>query len=97
MPKAPEPSGNATGGPSFGGGTSAGIVIKPPPHPDDQPWPKGMIIVPDDVNDPMVIAPGADGLSPGKPRAPATWSKRFADAIHGGIDTIVELLLPQNL
>lgn len=96
MPRAPDPSGNASGGPAFGGGTAAGIVIKPPPHPDDRPWPEGMIITPPDVNDPIAIAPGGDGLSPGKPRAPATWTRLFADTIQDGIDAVVELMLPQN-
>jgi hypothetical protein len=86
-----------TGGPSFGGGHSAGIVVVPAPHPDDQPWPEGMIIKPPDVNDPIAIAPGADGLSPGTPVAPSTWTKRFTDAIQGGIDAVFELVLPNSM
>ncbi len=90
-PKAPD---KATGGPSFGGGHSAGIVIVPAPHPDDRPWPLGMVIKPPDVNDAIAIAPGTDALRPGTPQAPETWSKRLTDAIQDGIDAIVELVVP---
>jgi hypothetical protein len=46
------------------------------------------------VNDPIAIAPGGDGLSPGKPRGPSTWSKRFTEAIQEGLDAMVELVVP---
>jgi hypothetical protein len=95
MPKAlPPPADQVTSGPAFGGGSASGIVITPPPHPDDQPWPRGMIITPPDVNDPIAIAPDGDGLSPGKPREPASWSKRFTDAVQDGIDAMIELMMP---
>jgi hypothetical protein len=98
MPRTDKPSGNGTGGLSFGGGFSLGTVIVPAPHPDDQPWPRGMVITPPDVGDPMAIVPGGDGLPPGERRAPPTWGKRLADAVHGGIGTLIELMmLPQSL
>jgi hypothetical protein len=97
MPKAPKGPDKVTGGMSLGGGFSSGMVVVPPLHPDDRPWPQGMIITPPDVNDPIAIAPGADGLAPGKRRAPETWSRRLADAIDGGIGAIVDLVMPSGL
>jgi hypothetical protein len=95
MPKEPKGSGKVTGGMSLGGGFSSGMVVVPPPHPDDRPWPRGMVIEPPDVNDPIAIVPGTDGLAPGKRNGPETWSKRLADAVHDGIGTIVELVAPR--
>ena len=98
MPKtAPNGPDQATGGPSFGGGVSAGIVIRPEPHPDDRPWPQGMVITPPDVNDAIAIAPGTDSLAPGKPPKPEPWNKRIGDAVQDGIEAIVDLVLPRKL
>jgi hypothetical protein len=94
MPRTDKPSGNGTGGLSFGGGFSLGSVIVPAPHPDGQPWPRGMVITPPDVGDPMAIAPGGDGLTPGERREPPTWGQRLADAVHGGIGALFGLVLP---
>lgn len=75
-----EPAGNGSGAPAFGGGWSAGIVIAPEPHPDARPWPLGMVIEAPDVNDPIAIPPGCDGLQPRPPRRVTSgWRKLFAD------------------
>jgi len=97
MPRPPKAPDKVTGGMSLDGGFAAGTIVVPPPHPDDQPWPKGMVITPPDVNDPIAIPPGTDGLAPGKPAPPATWSKRMADAMLGGIGKIVDLVVPQAM
>lgn len=97
MPTAPRPSDNTTGGLSFGGGFSAGIVITPPGHPDAQPWPKGMFITPPDPRDPMAIVLGTEGLPQPERRGPAAWGQRLADAVHGGIGAVLELMVPRSL
>lgn len=94
MPKDAAPAAPAIGGPSFGGGVSAGIVIVPEKHPDAEPWPKGMVIKPPDVNDPMAIIPGTDQMPEGRPRASASWSRSLADVVGDGIGTLFELILP---
>jgi hypothetical protein len=97
MPKTPQAPAPVTGGMSFGGGFSTGIVIMPPAHPDDRPWPQGMVIKPPDVNDQNTIVLGTDHLAPAKPVAESAWSKQVADAIHDGLGAITELVLPSAL
>jgi hypothetical protein len=95
--KPPEPAEKPTVTPSFGGGSSVGRVIVPPDHPDAQEWPKGMVMKPPATNDPMVIAPGTDGLSPGERIGPPSWSRGFTDTVHAGIDAVLELILLRSL
>jgi hypothetical protein len=97
MPGTQQTPGQVTGGLSFGGGFAAGAVIVPPPHPDDQPWPRGIRIEPPEVNDSMAILPGTDQRAPAQPAAAPSWSKQIADAVHDGIGTVVGLLLPKAL
>jgi len=74
------PAGNGSGALAFGGGWSAGVVIAPEQHPDARPWPLGMVITPPDVDDPIAIPPGCDGLQPRPPRRVTSgWRKPFAD------------------
>lgn len=59
---------DATRSPSFGGGTSLGMVTRPPWHNDMRPYDDGgMVIRPPATDDHMVIAPGTDWLTSGPP------------------------------
>lgn len=86
-------AGNGSGALAFGGGWSAGIVIAPQPHPDARPWPLGAVIEPPDVDDPMAISPGCDGLQPRQPRrVTAGWRKPFADLARAADGTCPQVL-----
>jgi hypothetical protein len=70
------------------GQRAAGIVIKPPYHPDAEPVHQGgSWIVPPDPNDPMAIAPGTNQLQwrervePWLPRDVSRQVKRAADKV----------------
>ena len=82
--------GTTTVHPSMGGGTSLGIVVEPPPHPDARPWPRGMVVRPPDVKDRNVIEPGKKGLGGGNP----TMGRRLLDGIDDSVDAIWSLVLP---
>jgi hypothetical protein len=56
-----------------------------------------MVMKPPDVNDPNTIVLGTDQLAPAKPVAGSAWSKQVADAVHGGLGAVVELVLPDAL
>jgi hypothetical protein len=70
--------------PSIGGGYSAGIVLEPKDHPDMQPWPRGMVIKPPDV-DPKMLLDLDFGLDD-----PASKASRL-------FGTILNLLVPPTL
>jgi hypothetical protein len=66
--------------PAFGGGYVFGNVIDPGPHPDAQPFPRGMVIQPPDTGDHNVIVPGTRGL---------------LEDVQTGIIGVIKLLFPR--
>lgn len=76
----------ATDTPSLGGGTARGVVIAPPDHPDARPWPFGMVIVPPDPHDPMVL----------KPDGHRHLGQRTLDLLNDGFDVLAKLLRPHT-
>jgi hypothetical protein len=76
----------ATDAPAFGGGTARGIVIDPGDHPDARAWPFGMVIVPPDPHDPMVVRP--DGHR--------HLGQRTLDLLNDGFDVLAKLLRPHT-
>ncbi|MGE0548191.1 MAG: hypothetical protein AB7O24_10990 [Kofleriaceae bacterium] len=59
--------------------TFSGHVIVPDPHPDAAPWPRGMVITPPDVGDPMVVNPNALGLGG---TTPLDWLRAGFDGVR---------------
>jgi hypothetical protein len=90
------PNATKDGAPSWDGGFSLGRILTPPVHADAAPWPRGMVITPPDVNDPMAIEPGTNALRLGKRRVlalPRELSRGFQD----GADRFWDLVLPRNM
>ena len=70
--------------PGLGGGTSTGFVIDPGPHPDMQPYPRGMVIKPPDIDGRMLL--DLDDRTTGV-------GKLFND-VKVSVGTILHLLVP---
>lgn len=83
------PDNAVTKAPSFGGGTSLGMVQRPPMHNDMRPYSEGgMVIRPPITGDDMVIVPGASWLPGG------TQLRGFWNLLQYGIDRGLEKLIP---
>jgi hypothetical protein len=83
------PANTVTKTPSFGGGTSLGMVQRPPWHNDMRDYSEGgMVIRPPDTGDDMVITPGTSWLTSGPPL------RRFWNLLEYGADRMVERLIP---
>ncbi|MFN0252995.1 MAG: hypothetical protein ACKV2T_39335 [Kofleriaceae bacterium] len=80
---------DVTRAPSFGGGTSLGMVQTPAWHNDMRDYSEGgMVIQPPDTGDDMNIVPGTDWLTDRPP------FRRFYNVLKYGIDRGLEALIP---
>ncbi len=78
-----------TRAPSFGGGTSLGMVQTPPWHNDMRDYSDGgMVIRPPHTGDDMNIMPGTDWLTEGPP------FRRFYSVLKYGADKLFEAVIP---
>jgi hypothetical protein len=80
--------------PGVSGADALGRVLRPDGHPDSALWPNGMVIVPPDSGDQMVLVPGTLQLPWWKPQKRGPVSKELLDGIEGGVGTLLELLVP---
>jgi hypothetical protein len=80
--------------PGVSGADALGRVLRPDDHPDSALWPNGMVIVPPDTGDQMVLIPGTLQLPWWRPVKRGPVSKEVLDGIEGGVGTLLEWLVP---
>ena len=77
------------------GAMASAIIITPPAHADAEAWPRGMVIRPPDVNDPMDIEIGTNQLRMHGEKIEPWLPRDVSRSLKLGADKLWDVLLPK--
>lgn len=77
------------------GTLAAGIVIMPPPHPDAEHSPRGMVVTPPDPNDPMDLEIGTNQLRMHGETIEPWLPRDLSRSLKVGADRLWDVILPK--